>query len=98
MSRSRVRSQAAEEELPLLLARTLTPYDFECRPHGVRVVQGTDEGLGHVGAGDPVPRSERMGLLAHFNRSPSAGAVQEEACPNDRVIDTAGPDLLFDPV
>src|SRR2546426_2414816 len=96
MRRSRVRFESAEENVPWLPARTLTPDDFECGPGGAGVVQGLNEGLGHIGAGNPVPRSQRMTLLTDLNRSLPAGTVQEEARPNDRVIDTAGPDLVLD--
>src|SRR5881296_2161083 len=93
--RSRIRFQAAEEQIPWLSTWTLTPDDLECGPRGVRMVQRLNEGLGHIGAGDPVLGRERVGLLTHFDRSPAARAVQQETRSNDRVVDTAYADLVF---
>src|SRR2546428_1637281 len=96
MRRSRVRFENAEENVPWLPARTLTPDDFECGPGGAGVVQALNQGLGHIAAGNPVPRGQRMTLRTDLNRSLPAGAVQEEHRPDGRVIDTARPDLLLD--
>ena len=94
--RLRIRFQAAEQQIPWLLAWTLTPYDLECGPRSVRIVQRLNEGLGHIGAGDPVLGPERVGLLTHFDRSPAARAVKQESRSNDGVVDTACADLVFD--
>src|SRR2546426_12341166 len=96
MRRSRVRFESAEENVPWLPARALTPDDFECGPGGAGVVQGLNAGLGHIGPGNPVPPSPRMALLTDLNRSLPAGTVPEKARPHDLVIDTPGPDLVFD--
>src|SRR6266511_318402 len=97
MARSRVRHEAAEEGIPLLSAGSRAPHDFESGFRGVRVVQCLNKGLGHVGASDPVPRSQSVGLLTDVYGSPPTRAVQEEARSNDRVVDTAGADLVLNP-
>ncbi len=59
------------------------------------MLQRLNEGFGHVGPGDSVPRGEGVAFLTDFDCSSAAWAVEEEARSNDRVVDTARANLVF---
>src|SRR5712692_2037556 len=64
---------------------------------GAWTLECLDERLGHVRTGDSVLRSQGVSFLTHFDCAPTARAVEQEACADDRIVNAARAELFLDP-
>jgi hypothetical protein len=55
-----------------------------------------DKNLGDVSTRNAVADSQRQIALAYNDRVFSSGAIEEKTDAKDRVVQTAGPDLVLD--